>query len=832
MHFALHNLNLFRQPWFGRRPNCTWFVLVCLLVVGWFCVLPTDVLASTPRLRRITPRGAQRGHEHQITFHGQRLSTTEEVLFHSSGMTATKIEIVSDTTVKVSIKVDSDCRLGEHFMHLRTRHGISDFRSFHIGELPSVAEKEPNDHFDVAQAIPLDVTVDGLIRADDTDFFCLEAEKGQRLSVEIQAMRLGEFFDPLLELYDSKKNLILRSDDSDFAKQDGFFSILTPKTDKYFIKVRDAEFGGSDRFNYRLHVGSFVRPAVVFPSGGKIGEQTWLTLIGDHWDEFKTIETAITVTESLGNELLGLPPEFRSPTPPLFHAVDFENEFEKEPNGNFNVVKKRSLQKLATPPTALNGIISQPRDYDYFQFAAKKGKTYIVKCIAQRLGSGLDPRIKIYSPSLEHIGANDDFGRHPDSQLEFKATVDGNYFVRVHDQLYRGQLNFVYRIEIAEKQPAINFGIKRVDRNSQLRQVVTVPQGGRYAVLLDVKKTMVPGPISFATDTLPLGIRAQWQPLQDGTTLVPVVFEADENAELAGTLFNLTATATIGSETDAANTTVTGHFKNKADLALGPPNNFVYTSGTIHQLPMAVVAALPFSVDFETPTAPLVRNGSMSVPIVVTRADGFEGNVRVELLFRSPGVGARRFINIPKGKTTGNYPINANSSAVLGKWPICFNATANFKGPAWTSSNLKTIEIHEAFVTTKIDRVSVERGQTSDIVCQLDHHFAFEGTATAKLLGLPPNVSIVGDDDSDSVSFDATTKEIRFKVVTNDKSPIGKHNSLFCQLSIPKNGQQMVSKAANCTLLIRPSQPKSNQRDQPEQVDNKVITQVSKQEAR
>ena len=212
---------------------------------------------------------------------------------------------------------------------------------------------------------------------------------------------------------------------------------------------------------------------------------------------------------------------------------------------------------------------------------------------------------------------------------------------------------------------------------------------------------------------------------------------------------------------------------------------------------MAVVAPLPFTVDVEQPQVPLVRNGSMSLPIVVTRAEGFDAAIRVELLFRSPGVGARGHVNIPKGKTTGSYPINANSKALLGEWPLCLNATANFKGPAWTSSNLKTLEVHEAFVTASIDRVSVEQGQSAEIVCKLEHHFPFEGTATAKLLGLPPNVTVVGDNDSKSALFDATTNEIRFKVVTNDKSPIGKHTSMFCHLSIPKNGQQMTSKTAN-----------------------------------
>ena len=70
----------------------------------------------------------------------------------------------------------------------------------------------------------------------------------------------------------------------------GFFSFTAKQAGRYFVKVRDAEFGGTNESNYRLHVGSFSRPSVAFPSGGKIGEKTKLTLIGDQWGDFKKTE--------------------------------------------------------------------------------------------------------------------------------------------------------------------------------------------------------------------------------------------------------------------------------------------------------------------------------------------------------------------------------------------------------------------------------------------------------------------------------------------------------------------------------------------------------------
>ena len=110
MNPIVPKLNHFNQT----RRICVWILLG--LIFGWIGSLSTDAFASTPRLNQITPRGAQRGHEHQIMFHGVRLSTTEEVFFHDAGITATKFEIVDDTKVKVTLKIDADCRIGEHLI--------------------------------------------------------------------------------------------------------------------------------------------------------------------------------------------------------------------------------------------------------------------------------------------------------------------------------------------------------------------------------------------------------------------------------------------------------------------------------------------------------------------------------------------------------------------------------------------------------------------------------------------------------------------------------------------------------------------------------------------
>src|SRR5204863_169844 len=84
-----------------------------------------------------------------------------------------------------------------------------------------------------------------------------ELKKGQRLSVEIEAMRLvNTFFDPYIAILDSKRFELAASDDSPLNKQDGLCSIVAPADGTYIVQVRESAFGGNGACQYRLHVGS------------------------------------------------------------------------------------------------------------------------------------------------------------------------------------------------------------------------------------------------------------------------------------------------------------------------------------------------------------------------------------------------------------------------------------------------------------------------------------------------------------------------------------------------------------------------------------------------
>ena len=99
-----------------------------------------SVQASDPTLSVITPRGIQRGAEHVVTFSGARLNDAEEILFYDAGFEVIKIEPDEKNAniVRATIKVAPDCDLGEKTAQVRTKSGVSDYRTFFVGALPAV----------------------------------------------------------------------------------------------------------------------------------------------------------------------------------------------------------------------------------------------------------------------------------------------------------------------------------------------------------------------------------------------------------------------------------------------------------------------------------------------------------------------------------------------------------------------------------------------------------------------------------------------------------------------------------------------------------------------
>ena len=740
-------------------------------LIWLLAAMPASIaFATSPRLTNLTPSGAQRGSEVEVRFTGQRLDDTQEIVIYTAGISVAKMEEPKTNVVKATLKIDADCRLGEHQMRLRTASGISELRTFWVGAMPVVSETETNSEPAQAQKISLNSTVTGTVASEDQDFFRVSLEKGQRLSAEVEAMRLGRAaFDAALSIHDASGKLLASADDSVLALQDSFVSFVAPANGDYLVQVRESAYGGQDSYQYRLHVGSFPRPSAVYPAGGKAGETVAVKFLGDASGEIAQ-QIKLPADPQDRFPVFAEQNGVSAPSANWMRVSSFPNVLESGANND----RERAAATDLAPPLALNGIVTAKGQADWFRFKAKKGQALEVNVFARRLRSPLDSVLEVFDNKGASLGSNDDTG-NPDSSVKFTPGADGDYFVKIRDQLNGGGPDFVYRIEIAEPVPSLSLKTPDIARyDSQSRQHIAVPRGNRFATLINVRRANAGGEISFKADDLPQGVKLIAEPMPASVDSFPLVFEAAADAPVTGKLLDLVATTSSG---------VSGRWRNDVELVQGP-NNTSYYGTRVDKLLVAVVEAAPFKLRVEAPKVPIVQAGSMDLKIVADRDAGFDEPIAVKMVWNPPGVTSLPDITIPKGENSATYTLNAKSDAALRSWKIAVLGSAPVKGgPLFVSSPLTPLQVAEPFLTAKIETSACQPGRSTNIVVKLEQKIPFEGKATIKLVGLPEKVSVP------EKQITRNDTEVVFPVTVDPTCQTGSQKNLFCSVAVKQNGE-------------------------------------------
>jgi len=221
------------------------------------------------------------------------------------------------------------------------------------------------------------------------------------------------------------------------------------------------------------------------------------------------------------------------------------------------------------------------------------------------------------------------------------------------------------------------------------------------------------------------------------------------------------------------------------DLVYGQNNAPIYAIDT-RKLAVAVVDEVPYKLHIVQPKVPVVQNGELKLKVVAERAKDFKGPINVRMLFTPPGLGTAANVEMPGDKSEIEYPVSGNGNAELRKWKICMLGSSDSNGAIWAASEPAELEVAEAFVDLKIDMAAAEQGKPTSVVVHLENKTKFDGKAEIKLLGLPRNAT------ASDMQISADDKQVVFNVNTAADTPVGQHGSLFCQVTVMKNGEPVV----------------------------------------
>jgi hypothetical protein len=755
------------------------------------------LITSLHALGTITPPGGQRGTAVTVTLSDPNIASFQELITYQPGLSLTDLKVKADDkeSATATLHIAPDAALGEHSLRIRTAHDISYLRTFWVGPFPSIEETEPNNTSEEAQRVELNCTVQGTITLEDADRFVVALKKGQRLSVEAEAMRLGRvLFDAYLTVLDSKNSELASCDDTPFLKTEPYVSIIAPEDGDYRIVIREAAYEGGDSSKYRLHIGTFPRPNAVFPLGGKPGETLALSFIGDPAGTFA--QTVVLPAEPTpGYSVFPMLNGETAPSPhplivsPLEHAL--------QSNANIDAKTAHPFPPL---PSAVDGILDGAANQRWFSFTASKGQNLDIRVIARALRSPLDAVLSIRDAKSKTIVNGDDDQLSPDSLLKWTCPADGTYLLQLRDQLGRTGPDFTFRIQIEHRKPSISASLPVAERNeSQKNKFFTVPQGNRSAAVIQLKRENVACAIALETAALPPGIRMIVPPIPNSLNSFPVIFEAAPDAPLSSSLQAFTIRA-VGEKAPENLTAPLSDLLHHIEVN----NEGTYHSYASNRIPTAVIAAVPFSIELDAPAVPIVKNGKLMLRMRVTRSGDFKGNLTTKFLWSPPGITGPVTVEIPPDKAEAEYELNASAEAAIGTWQVCVIAEADTpNGRRSVSSQFVPLTIAEPYLNFTPDLAAGRIGEPSALLAKIEHLREFTGEATAELLSLPYGVT------STPVKFTKDQAEITFPLTIAADAKPGKTTSLLCKVLVPENGTMVTHQTGQGgTLRIDPAPAK------------------------
>ncbi len=112
-------------------------------------------------------------------------------------------------------------------------------------------------------------------------------------------------------------------------------------------------------------------------------------------------------------------------------------------NGKNHAIEQ--AQEL-TLPVAVDGV-ADGTNFDYYKFTGKKDQRLTLEVVAARVGSNLDSVVRLLAADgSELVLADDDIASGADSRFSLTLPADGDYFVELYDNRYRGGLRYRLRI--------------------------------------------------------------------------------------------------------------------------------------------------------------------------------------------------------------------------------------------------------------------------------------------------------------------------------------------------------------------------------------------------
>ncbi|MES2788953.1 MAG: hypothetical protein V4719_04975 [Planctomycetota bacterium] len=588
---------------FGGRTAKT----ACWLALGQLVIGTTSVWAQLPqpRLYSVFPAGCQKGVAVDITLaNGVDLDDTTALLFSHPGLKAVpKVNMADGKPVANTFTVTADDAVPPGIYDVRSvgKYGVSNPRSFVVGDRKEVEEVEPNNTRETATKAEVNTVINGRTNgATDIDWFKIPLKQGQRVLMACTCGTIDSKLDGVLELYSpTGKLLVVRRD----KFQGPLVDFTAPADGEYLLKLYDSLYAGSIDHFYRLaihtgpHIDYIFPPSglpnttgdyVVFgrnlpggqPSEARIGGQSLEQLaVKITLPDTPTVQQAGPNLRSSEASVDGITYTLAGPAgtsnPVMVYFASGPIVAEVEPNNT------PATSQAITVPSEFVGQFQARGDIDFLTFEAKANQVFWLDVFGERNGGTVDPfltvdRVVVDDKGVETVTrmtALDESAPNVrplvfdtvsnDPAFRFAAPADGKYRVSLRDRYFesRGGPQMVYRLAIRPEQP--DYRLAAVPLAPKPQDQITVGDPWELVlrkgdnVLVEVysfRRDGFNGVIDVTAEGLPAGVTCKGASLGPGQNATTLVFSStDAVAPWQGPI-KIVGTAQIADPAAAAGT--------------------------------------------------------------------------------------------------------------------------------------------------------------------------------------------------------------------------------------------------------------------------------------
>lgn len=570
--------------------------LLTTLLCAFLWTQTLSAFMPNPDLLTITPPVARAGSTVEVSVNGDNLDELTTLRFEDSRI---KVEPVMNPANELQPKpqpvgdrfkvtIPESVEPGIYEVRTLGYFGLSTARPFMVvpKDAAEIIKEGTHDSRETALPIDQETGVFGVLSDRKIDWYKVSARKGERLLIQVWGERLDSRADCQLAIYDvagkelESNRLHLRLDPLvDF----------TPQADGvYYVAVSDTLYRGRKaEYFYRLRISQDPLLEYAFPPAIEPGKSAQLTVFGRNLPKGSPAEGVSLkgkLLDSLDVEVsapkeVEVVPGIHPGTPRQGMVPGFSYQLPKSNSLRVGfssapvVVENPEAEIQGVPlPCEVAGRFDQPGDSDQFRFKAKKGETYWVEVVSERMDADTDPVVIVEQVKKDEAGnetlkkvvelddpptfyaadALDDLNADTlDPQGSIEIAEDGEYQVTLLNQTASGGPAHLYRLAIRKALPDFQLicGTERtkIINNDAYPAAPLVRRGGAMVYrIIALRRDGFDGEIKVEASGLPEGVTAEPLILSGKSEQGFLTIQAADDAKSWSGPIQITGKATIG----------------------------------------------------------------------------------------------------------------------------------------------------------------------------------------------------------------------------------------------------------------------------------------------